>query len=116
MGDYELTENKKNWSWRAAVDAEIFQKILPKLHGARKRIEPLLIDLAQYCETGKAHPDAPTLKSKFDIQPVIRALVPGKNKNGKPTGEDPVAFRHSYEKLCDMIDAVRRDQFVSFIQ
>ncbi len=29
---------------------------------------------------------------------------------------DPVAFRRSYEKVCDMLDAVRRDQYVSFIQ
>ncbi len=30
--------------------------------------------------------------------------------------KDPVMFRRSYGKVCDMLDAVRRDQYVSFIQ
>lgn len=99
--DFELTEDKANWKWVDCMDAQIRQKILPKLHGSKRRIEKLLIALATYCELGTSSGSAQT---KFETSEVIRA------------DKSVVKFWNSYIKLCDMIDAVRRDQFVSFIQ
>ncbi len=62
--DHELAPNKQGWSWQRAIDAQITQKILPKLHGARKRIEPSLIDLAQW------------------IRRVLQSIVPHPNFGG----------------------------------
>ena len=82
------------------MDAQILQKILPKLHGSRRQLENLLVQLARYCETGKIPDDK--IPAHLQTSPV------------KPV--DTPFFISSYRKLCDMIDAVRRDQFVSFIQ
>ena len=98
--DYELTADKKQWDWKAAMDAQILQKILPKLHGSKKRIERLLMDLALFCDTGSA---------PAENTPFTRKLTPAKDT------ADTVKFRESYEKLSAMIESVGRDQFVSFI-
>lgn len=114
--DHELCATRDTWQWKPAMDAQIIQKILPKLHGSRKRIEDLLIELAQFCETGELSPKTTTVRSRFDLQPVTRVRGPVSENGVESQEPDPVTFRRSYEKLCDMIDAVRRDQFVSFIQ
>ncbi|HTJ79797.1 MAG TPA: hypothetical protein VL357_12450 [Rariglobus sp.] len=92
--DYELAADRAKWSSAACLDVQILQKILPKLHGSKKRIEQLLVDLSVFCETGAA----PAGKSVF-----------------KEKSVGPVKFPESYAKLTEMIEAVRRDQFVSFI-
>lgn len=76
-------------------------KILPKLHGNKKRMEDVLIDLAKFCEMGELSSDKAS--TGFSSTPSVKRV-------------DTVAFRRSYEKVCDMLDAVRRDQYVSFIQ
>jgi energy-coupling factor transporter ATP-binding protein EcfA2 len=43
----ELTPS--DWNFAEAVDAQICQKILPKLHGSRRKLEPLLCALAVLC-------------------------------------------------------------------
>ncbi len=45
----QLTQLEKEQQFREAIDAQIFQKILPKLHGSRKKLEPLLWSLAAIC-------------------------------------------------------------------
>lgn len=93
--DYELAADRAQWSWTACLDVQILQKILPKLHGSKKRIEQLLVDLAVFCETGAKPADG-------------RGVFKEKSAGG-------VKFPKSYAKLADMIEIVRRDQFVSFI-
>ncbi len=44
--DYELTSQTEDWNWRLAMDAQILQKILPKLHGSKRKIGSLLAALA----------------------------------------------------------------------
>ena len=101
--DYAVTEDGQAWDWRMCMDCQLLQKVLPKLHGSRRRVEPILVELAGYCELGpEGHEAGRKPQTQLDQQPVGRAA-------------DLVVFPRSYEKLCDMIDAVRRDQFVSFI-
>jgi 5-methylcytosine-specific restriction protein B len=108
--DWELAPEKTQWRWQACMDAQIFQKILPKLHGSKKKLEELLMKLAGYCELGpEAKPEQKPL-TDFSQQRVQRLNKPTNTKD-----QDPVVFRDSYEKLCDMVNIVRRDQFVSFI-
>jgi len=64
-------------------------------------MEDVLIDLTGFCETGE--PSSDKARTDFSSIPSVKRV-------------HPVAFRRSYEKVCDMLDAVRRDQYVSFIQ
>jgi hypothetical protein len=94
--DFALTGNKAEWNWESVFDLQLLQKVLPKLHGSKRRLEPLLLRLAGFCETGAvpakdaAYPDDLSLSGGVKY-PLCRA------------------------KLVEMIEAVRRDQFVSFI-
>ena len=100
--DYALTQAKTKWNWQNAFDAQLLQKILPKLSGSRRRLEDLLVRLAVFCESSKVTPLGATTPTNLQSVPIKR-------------GEKP-QFPSSYRKVCDMLDAVRRDQFVSFIQ
>jgi 5-methylcytosine-specific restriction protein B len=100
--DCALTQAKSKWNWQNAFDAQLLQKILPKLNGSRRRLEDLLVRLAVFCESSKVTPLGATTPTNLQSVPIKRDEKPH--------------FPFSYRKLCDMLDAVRRDQFVSFIQ
>lgn len=92
--------------WEAALDEQILQKILPKLHGSRSRLGPLLGALARYCASGSEeeamkHYPAGGRAAVYGLQDV-RALEGAK-------------FGRSYRKLARMIEVLVEEQFVSFI-
>lgn len=99
--NYALTEKKDEWKWQDVFDQQLLQKIMPKLHGSKRRIESLLLSLARFCETGEVPAAASDIPENLKSNPV------------KPIAES--VYRMSYAKLVEMIDAVRRDQFVSYI-
>lgn len=105
--DYELTINKQGWDWKSAMDAQILQKILPKLHGSKRKIGVLLAALAKYCE----HAIIEEAREFFAKETVADAYHAANEKR-----ENAPQFPRSHNKLCEMIESVRRDQFVSFIQ
>jgi MoxR-like ATPase len=105
--DYELTPDDADWNWQAAMDAQILQKILPKLHGSKRKLGPLLASLAAYCEKGVKADAEKTLESQSAVETYAA--------EGDKKCADPL-FKGSHRKLCEMILTVRRDQFVSFIQ
>jgi 5-methylcytosine-specific restriction protein B len=105
--NYELKPADQNWNWKDAMDAQILQKVLPKLHGSKRKIASLLAGLAKYCEQGiRADAEALLLD-----ETKAEAYLGAEDKQEK----SPM-FKESYVKLCEMMEAVRRDQFVSFIQ
>ncbi len=92
--------------WLEALDAQILQKILPKLHGSRTRLAPLLGALATYCATGT---EAYAMEHFPESDnPAKRSL-----KNANATGT--LKFPNSYQKLERMIGVLVEEQFVSFI-
>ena len=102
---YALKPEEDEWDWQDVMDAQIPQKLLPKLHGSKRRIERTLCPLARLCEK-----DA-------DVNAILDRLADeGKPPDFAPVAEDQVQFPMSYQKLNEMIATVRRDQFVSFIQ
>jgi hypothetical protein len=105
--DYELTPDEADWEWQTAVDAQILQKILPKLHGSKRKLGPLLATLATYCEKGSKGDAGKMQESQTAVESYA---AQGEKKCAEPL------FPASHRKLCEMILAVRRDQFVSFIQ
>lgn len=103
--DFTLSPDKPKWSWRDCVDAQVLQKILPKLHGSRRRMEPILASLASYCERRDANCAKQLLEQNSDLT-AISHMTPSPD----------AALPMSRAKLLEMLSALRRDQFVSFIQ
>jgi 5-methylcytosine-specific restriction enzyme B len=77
-----------------ALDLQVLQKLLPRLHGSRRRIEKTLCRLANYC-WDFGHEDA------FD---------PLATRDGE------AKLPKSFDKLARMTDRVRTNQFVSFAE
>ena len=80
-----------------ALDLQVMQKILPRLHGSRRQLEGLLQKLGRYCH----HLDAEKAGGTDD-----------------PTTWKPADARlpRSFEKLCRMLKRLRANQFVSFTE
>jgi hypothetical protein len=105
--DYELTPKGGPWRWEFAMDSQILQKILPKLHGSKRKIGSLLAALAKYCEVGNRDAALKLLANEVDADAYASECR---------KVETPAVFKQSHRKICEMLVAVHRDQFVSFIQ
>jgi 5-methylcytosine-specific restriction protein B len=46
-----------DWSFDAAMDAAVMQKLLPKLHGSKKKLGPVLAALIRLCLKPEARPE-----------------------------------------------------------
>ena len=92
----DANEDADDMLW-SALDLQVMQKILPRIHGARRRLEPLLRDLGSYAMFGEAAGEA----SAFD---------PAKSQT-----EDPRLPR-AFEKIRRMTVNVRANQFASFAE
>ena len=95
--------DKRGWKCNEVADAQVIQKILPKLHGSRRKIEPVLCALAEYCLSQ-------------DKDAALKVLSSETQSSKEFSKNSEAVFPRSYKKLVHMIDNVRRDQFVSFIQ
>ena len=92
--------------WKDCIDAQLVQKILPKLHGSRRQVEGLLVALASYClESG-------TTEEALKYLDGTATKVTGAIFDPQATAR----FKRSYRKLVQMIEMARRNQFTSFIQ
>jgi 5-methylcytosine-specific restriction enzyme B len=78
------------------LDAIVMQKMLPRLHGARRRLEPVLACLAQFCAT-----ESKDLETSFD--PLDTNIT---------SPRLPVSF----DKIRRMTRGVRLHQFASFTE
>jgi hypothetical protein len=75
--------------WLQALDLILLQMILPRIHGSRPRVEPILTDLEGYCTNVGA--------------PIVGT-----------TSTPDLAF--SLSKVARMLRIVRANQFVSFTE
>jgi energy-coupling factor transporter ATP-binding protein EcfA2 len=104
-------------NWHDALDAQILQKILPKLHGSRSRLAPLLGALATYCAGGREE-EAMDHFPKEGAAPKRNLAIASTSakRSDEDTSDKPdPKFKKSYQKLCRMIDVLVEEQFVSFI-
>ena len=100
------TESPENGDWIKALDSQILQKILPKLHGSRTRLAPLLGALATYCATGE---------ETYAMEHFSEDGAMAKRVLKDATGASSHKFPESYKKLERMIEVLVEEQFVSFI-
>jgi 5-methylcytosine-specific restriction endonuclease McrBC GTP-binding regulatory subunit McrB len=102
---HEIAEDKKIWidtAWKADLDAQILQKILPKLHGSIGRISDLIVNLADYCHRGSL--------------PSENAVGVTKLKDVAGLDASTAVFPQSFKKLQTMAATLQTEQFVSFIR
>ena len=102
-----LSEDSNLWdagNWQQNLDDQILQRLLPKLHGSIGRIGGLLAALALYCHKGALASHTGDAQTKIQLDAAL-----------KLEGAD-AAFPKSLEKLQAMIQTLRDEQFVSFIQ
>ncbi len=83
------------------LDRIVFQKVLPRLHGARRRLELPLLALAHFCRD----------LSDVAMDDRLQALKPELcDPNNGPR------LRDSYDKVCRMLRSLRANQFASFTE
>ncbi|MEJ8755448.1 DUF3578 domain-containing protein [Pontibacter sp. H259] len=88
------------WSTDEIVDAAIMQKLLPKIHGSRRKIEPSLRTLASLC-----------LVQQVDVVKVLKSFEEINLEDGSI-----VNYPLSLEKIVRMHKAVVQDGFTSFAE
>jgi 5-methylcytosine-specific restriction protein B len=88
--------------WRTALDLQVMQKVLPRLHGSRRKLEPVLCDVGRFC-FDISQRDATGTPAGAQFDPVAPL----------PTGTTP-ALPRSFEKVRRMTLSLRANQFASF--
>ncbi len=91
------------WELNQVMDAAVIQKLLPRLHGSRKKLEPVLNRLAELCLVEKSE----------DPQGVIQELS---NKPEMIFHSKQVRFPVSLEKILRMKRRVEQEGFTSFAE
>jgi len=90
-----------NATVQEALDQQIYQKVLPRLHGSRRRLEPLLRALGRFCFDLSYEPSNGAAATDFDPEAV---------HDGQP--QLPL----SYQKVRRMFRSLRVNQFTSFTE
>jgi len=94
--------------YQIAMDAIIIQKLLPKLHGSRSKLEGLLRALLYVCETPE--------RDDFDVLKVAALESARATKALDEIGGESPHYPRSHDKLKRMCRKLARDQFVSFAE
>ena len=102
-----LADDSDAWdagTWNEDLDDQILQKLLPKLHGSMGRIGGLLAALASYCHKGAIEAETAQAQTKIQLDEALQF------------NEGDAVFPKSLKKIQAMIQTLRDEQFVSFIQ
>lgn len=118
-----------DWEFKTAMDAQILQKLLPKLHGSRNVLEPVLCTLATLCFAKRTW-ELDEESKEFSYLKALRIeaskagqmedeshdplrMTPGGNKVF-PTAD--AYYRLSFEKILRMLERLRANGFTSFAE
>ena len=119
----------EKWEFKAAMDAQILQKLLPKLHGSRNVLEPVLCTLATLCFSNRTW-DFDEERNEFthlkDLREASVRAARMEDENLDPLGltsdgskNFPPAeayYRLSFEKILRMLERLRANGFTSFAE
>jgi hypothetical protein len=97
------------------IDAAVLQKLLPKLHGSRKKLEPVLNSLAILCLNDEQKKELLKLKKgkNPNIGSDLNKIVYDENED---IDNDKIRFKLSLEKILRMKKRVIQDGFTSFAE
>ena len=88
------------WTMTDIIDAAIMQKLLPKVHGSRRRLEPVLKTLGQLClQDGQKFDDLLITKTEIDFKDATKIKYPV-----------------SLEKIIRMYDNLISNGFTSYAE
>jgi 5-methylcytosine-specific restriction protein B len=88
------------WSMAVIIDTVIMQKLLPKVHGSRRKLEPVLKTLGQLClEDGQKFDDLLITKTEIDFKYLSKIKYPV-----------------SLEKILRMYDNLISNGFTSYAE
>lgn len=110
-----------NWEIRLALDAQIIQKILPKLHGTRNQLEPILWGLGNLCHSPRGEVMEQDLILKRCLEAVrleddgLDPLAEDAEGNPKYPLEEAY-FPLSFDKIVRMLRTVQSNGFTSFAE
>ena len=85
----------------SVLDCVVMQKVLPRLHGSRRRLELPLLALAQFCR------DMPDTIATDENLPSLKI---------EQLADSAAKLPRSYDKLCRMLRSLRANQFASFTE
>lgn len=107
------TDDMRHEVLAMALDHQVLQKILPRIHGARKRVEPLLLKLRSYCQ--EAHEwNVEGIKNRVGLTDAVAAA-----KSLAQAAEDAAVTPFlplSHRKIERMLTKLRSTGFVSFAE
>lgn len=105
------TDKSEEEKYTEAMDHIIIQKLLPKLHGSRSKLEGVLRALLHFCEAGDRDMTALQASSLKAAEATDTALdMLGKRDGVEIEGH----YKLSHDKLRRMCRKLHQDQFVSF--
>ena len=117
------------WEFKSAMDAQILQKILPKLHGSRNKLEPVLCSLAMLCFSPRSsNYEAPEERASEADRLLAGAMKAaameddsldplGISADGNPSYPKTSAhYPQSFDKIVRMLESVRMNGFASFAE
>lgn len=90
----------KKWKTDDVIDAAVIQKLLPKVHGSRSKLDPILKALATLCLADKNESNT-LFKEPWDFDSIPK---------------DKIRFPLSLEKIIRMRRRVIQDGFTSFAE
>ncbi len=113
---YEKLGAEGDW-FPKAMDAVIVQKLLPKLHGSRTKLEGLLWALAYACGAERGEQKAEDfLKSCQEAGKAQNESTHSPDAVAKALNGTEARYPMSFEKILRMYRKLMRDQFVTFAE
>jgi hypothetical protein len=119
----------EDWTPRSALDAQVVQKILPKLHGSRNKLEPLLWSLATLCFSQRVAVADDHNARESELGAILQQAMAAMEMDDDSldplgltsTGEqnyppDAAYLPLSFDKVVRMLNAVRLNGFTSFAE
>jgi 5-methylcytosine-specific restriction protein B len=101
-----------SWAFDKSFDAQIIQKVLPRLHGSRRQIEGVLYALGSLCFESRslARPALIALALEAGNAPASSPMA-----RGSYVGRQPI-YPLSADKIGRMLKRLARNGFTSFAE
>ena len=123
IGAHQLLTPTTASSFDAAFDAQIVQKLLPKLSGSRRELEPILVAVAVLCERQRTWVgDPPSIDGSDELRKAAIRAAKLDDLSLHPLDEhsEPRASTMSYPlgygKACRMLQRLTQVGFASFAE
>lgn len=110
-----------SWDVERAIDAQLCQKLLPRLNGSRRRIEPVLCALATLCHRPHVWNDGERLlmnrTTLFEDATAAGRLEESLHPLLTPTSfSDPPSYPITFAKISRMLTRLATEGFTSFAE